>query len=453
MLFITIPNHLKEIAAIFNKAGFKVYLVGGAVRDMILGKKPVDFDIATDARPEQVATLFRHIIPTGIKHGTVTISYQGKHVECTTFRSEQGYSDGRHPDTITYAHTIEDDLSRRDFTMNAIAISVPAGDIIDPFGGRSDIYEGLIRTVGDAHERFSEDGLRLMRAVRFASQLNFTIDKDTLKAIPSCVSMLLNVSQERIRDEFSKIVLSNKPSIGLRCMEQTGMLRIVLPELCECRGVRQKANHKFDVLDHLFFACDVCPENDLTVKLAALFHDIGKPRVMAFDEAGIVTFYHHDAESSRIAKRIMSRLRFSNKEITETCHLIEQHMFHYEPNWTDAAVRRFIARVGEAYLEPLFVLRMADSWAIAGERGSLRSLDDFRDRIIKVSQEAHAFTIKDLAVNGTDLINAGIKGGPLLGKILQELLDSVLDDPSLNTPKHLLEIALAINAERALRHL
>jgi putative nucleotidyltransferase with HDIG domain len=448
MDMIPVPEILKELSVYFTDKGFSVYLVGGAVRDRILGKKADDWDIATDATPEEVSRLFRKIIPTGIAHGTVTIPFRDHLIECTTFRTEQGYSDGRRPDAIAYSTSIVEDLSRRDFTMNAIAVSLPDGTVLDPFNGRDDIRARIIRTVGIASERFAEDGLRPLRAVRFAAQLGFTIEPDTLAAIPESLSVTARVAQERVREEFSKTLLSPVPSVGLRFMESTGILGLVVPELQACRGVEQKGMHRYDVLDHLYLACDASPADSLELRLAGLFHDIGKPSVRKMDETGNWTFHNHEAVSAKMTETILERLRYPLKTVRTVTHLVKEHMFHYEPEWTEAAVRRFIVRVGEEFIDPLFALRRADSYAITGMRGELAYLADFTSRIDAELAAKRAFTLKDLAINGKDLMSAGIPAGPETGIILKELLDAVLDDPTLNTKESLLPIAQAIHARK-----
>lgn len=442
---------MQDLARVFSSGGFRLYLVGGAVRDSFLGKAADDWDVATDATPVEVTALFRRVIPTGIEHGTVTIPFQSHMIECTTFRTDSTYSDGRHPDGISYAKTIEEDLSRRDFTMNAIAVSLPDGAIVDPFRGRDDIRAKIIRTVGDAHERFTEDGLRPLRAVRFSSQLDFSIHPDTLAAIPASLPVTGFVARERIRDELVKMFSSPLPSRGLRFMESTGLLKLVLPELAVCRGVEQKGMHRYDVLDHLLISCDACPSYPVELRLACLFHDIGKPVVRSTGDDGSYTFYNHEVESARIAGDIMDRLRFPLKAAKRVCHLVRQHMFHYEGNWSDAAVRRFIVRVGEDAIEDLFALRRADCRGITGiadSRACDGNLAEFGDRIRAIIAQKHAFSLRDLAINGHDLALEGIPAGPMTGHILAELLESVIDDPELNTKARLVEIARAIAKQR-----
>ncbi|MEL3912733.1 CCA tRNA nucleotidyltransferase [Treponema pedis] len=445
MLKYNVNKNLKEAALIFLQAGFSVYLVGGAVRDWFLGKKCKDYDIATDAAPYQVQKLFRKTIPTGIEHGTVTVLYKGEQIECTTFRCEADYSDGRRPDTVNYVRTIQEDLSRRDFTMNAIAVNLADGSVVDPFNGIKDIKAKRIKTVGEPVLRFGEDGLRPIRAIRFAAQLNFHIEEKTLNAIPLMLEVCKKISPERFRDEFIKILKTENPIIALKLLESSGLLREFLPELFLCRGVEQRGMHKFDVLDHSFLACNAAPAENLIVRLAALFHDIGKPSTRILNEYGDYTFYKHEVVSEKMTRRIMQRLKFSNKETDEVCHLILNHMFNYTDDWSDAAVRRFIVRVAPENILNLFALRRADGFALTAETIDLRSLLNFQKRIEKILESENAFSIKDLAVNGNDLITAGIAPGPKLGIILKELFSTVLDDPEQNTKDKLLKIALALN--------
>jgi len=445
---------LKEIAAIFNDSGKEAYLVGGAVRDMLMGKKIHDWDIATDALPEEVTAIVKRaggkVIPTGIKHGTVTVFYKKHNAEVTTFRLESGYSDGRRPDKIEYTSDIEEDLSRRDFTMNAIALRLPNGDVADPFGGSKDIKAKIIRCVGNAAERFGEDGLRPLRAVRFAAQLGFQIEQNTLDAIPGALPVSAKVSWERVRDEIDKILASPLPSCGFRLMEKTGLLGLFIGELAACRGIEQKGFHQFDVLDHSLFACDYAAAKNYPheLRLAALFHDVGKPAARSLDGTGVWTFYRHEEKSEAMCRAILNRLRYPNAVIEKACHLVKEHMFFYTDDWSDAAVRRFIARIGEANLEDIYRLRRADAYGFSGEEPDSRFLVQLIDRVNKVLSNSRAFTIKDLAVGGNDLMTINIPGGKIMGYILNELLETVLDDPAQNTQEKLLEIAKNIFKER-----
>ncbi|MDR0322750.1 MAG: HD domain-containing protein [Treponema sp.] len=444
---------LKKLSSIFNENGKELYLVGGAVRDMLRGQKIHDFDLATNALPQEVTAIVRRaggkVVPTGIKHGTVTAFYKDHTAEITTFRTESGYSDGRRPDQVIYASDIKEDLSRRDFTMNAIALRLPKGEPVDLFGGAKDIKAGIIRCVGNAAERFSEDGLRPLRAVRFAAQLGFKIEKGTLDAIPGALSVSANVSWERVRDEIDKILASPLPSRGFHLMEQTGLLSLFLEELSACKNIDQKGFHQFDVLEHSLYACDYSAAKGYCrqLRLAALFHDVGKPSVRQMDSSGVWTFYRHEEVSANMCEKILNRLRYPNAVIDSVCHLIREHMFQYTDNWSDSAVRRFIARVGEANLEDIYRLRRADVYGFAGKEPDPRSLEPLIDRVNKVMEQSRAFSIKNLAVSGTDLIAIGIQSGKNMGLILKDLLETVLDDPQQNTKERLLEIAKAMSNE------
>ena len=452
---IKIPVILQKMNNIFEKNGFKAYLVGGAVRDMFMNKEASDWDVATDATPEQVISAFKKVIPTGIAHGTVTVHFMGEEIEVTTFRIEQGYSDGRHPDKVSYASDIEEDLSRRDFTMNAIAVSLKDGSIVDPFNGKADIKNKVIRSVGNPLERFNEDGLRPIRAIRFASQLGFEIETNTLQAISNekVLQKTSTISIERFRDELVKLLKSPKPSVGLKLLESTNIMKLFLPELLEGRNCIQndvRGYHVFDVLDHNFYSCDGAPVHKVNVRLAALLHDIGKPAskvVRVTDEGEIYNFFSHEKYSETIARKLLTKLRFSNNEINNVCHLIENHMFHYEESWSDAAIRRFVVRVKPENIEDLIDLRLADMYGKYNmpiqikESNACDLLIKLQDRIKKIQEENSAFTLKSLAVSGKDLMEIGIPSGKLIGKILDSLLETVLDDPKQNSKDVLLNIA------------
>ena len=448
---IKIASVLKDFYSHFDKAGFKAYLVGGAVRDIFLKKKASDWDVATNATPQDVMKLFKTVIPTGFEHGTVTVHYKGAEIEVTTFRTESSYSDGRHPDSVNYAATIEEDLSRRDFTINAIAADLKNGKIIDPFNGRKDIKKKILRTVGDAHLRFMEDGLRPVRCIRFASKLGFSIEKYTYSEIfdSTVHEKIKSISIERFRDEFEKILTSEKPSVGLKLLEETGLMKIFIPELLSGRSCVQsdeRGMHDFDVLDHLYYSCDGSPKEKMNVRLAALFHDVGKPAVKKIIDNKI-TFYNHEAEGEKQTRKILTRLKFPNAVIDNVCHLIKEHMFHYEPNWTVAAIRRFIIRVGQENMEDLFDLRLADMYGMHNQKVEFRfsqAIDlmiELKDRIDQELEKKNALSLKDLAINGNDLMDAGFEKGRQLGLILNQLLDCVIEDPQMNDKEKLLEVA------------
>lgn len=447
---------------IFEQNGFEAYLVGGAVRDVLMGKNPSDWDLTTNATPEQVMSIFHKVIPTGIAHGTVTVHFLNEEIEVTTFRTEGKYSDGRHPDKIEYTPDLNEDLSRRDFTMNAIAVSLSDGKIVDPFEGQQDIKKKIIRTVGNPLERFSEDGLRPIRAIRFSSQLGFKIEEKTYEAIKNekILQVTKGISLERFRDELLKLMKSEKPSIGLKIMEETGILNIFIPEFTICRNCVQgdfRGFHKFDVLDHLFYSCDGAPVEKLNVRIAALLHDIGKPaakNVIPTEMGDQYTFFNHEKFSAKIAGKLLFRLKFSNAEIENICHLIENHMFNYESTWTDAAIRRFLVKTGFDNLEDLFDLRLADIYGMHNmpvrghDSATISLLIELKERCIKEEESKSALSLKSLAINGKDLMNQGIPAGKELGMILNELLEAVLDDPSQNQKEMLLNIATKIYESR-----
>ncbi len=454
---IKIPQNLHKVSRIFSENGFKSYLVGGAVRDMLMKKEVNDYDIATDATPKDVMRIFHRVIPTGMAHGTVTIHFGGEEYETTTFRTESVYSDGRHPDNVSFASSIEEDLSRRDFTMNAIAVEIETGKIVDPFDGQKDIRNKLIRTVGNPLERFTEDGLRPVRAIRFASQLGFRIDEGTFDAItdPVVRKKTSGISLERFRDEFCKMLMTEKPSVALLLLERTGLMDEFISEFTVCRGCIQKdfrGFHEFDVADHCIYACDGAPSDNLIVRLAAFYHDIGKPeakRTEIFEGKEVIHFHSHESYSAEKTVSSMTRLKFSNEEIRKVSHLVKEHMFFFEKNWTDAAVRRFLIRVGVENLDALFALRLADTYgmhnmAVDARSDSFRNIVELKKRIEKVAAEKNALSLKDLKVNGKDLMNLGIPHGKVIGEILKELFETVTDSPPMNDREKLLELAFNI---------
>lgn len=433
---------LRQFSNIFSLNGYSCYLVGGALRNHFAGMKPTDYDFATDANPEDVQRIFKLVIPTGIKHGTVTVLFKGHQFEVTTFRIEGDYSNSRHPDRISFSPSIFEDLKRRDFSINSIAMNLQTGEVLDPHNGIQDLKHKIIRAIGNPVERFTEDGLRLMRACRFTAQLKFEIEENTFTALTKCKNNLKNVSSERIRDEIVKILGSDKPSIAFKIMEKSGILNITIPELSNCRGILQKGYHDFDVLDHLYYSCDGGPKKDTILRLACLLHDTGKPLSLSIDDDGFPTFYNHEKISTKLAVKIMQNLRFSGSEIKRTAHLISNHMFNYTEEWSDAAVRRFISKVGVDNIDDLFQLRIADQFGMTNTNIYSDKLILLKGRINNILKEVNAFSIKDLKITGTDLQNScNIKKGPLIGTILKELLETVLDDPSLNNTENLLIIA------------
>ena len=442
-----IPQYVLDIANSLSKNGYEAWVVGGSVRDLIIGKAAYDYDVATDAHPDMVLSVFKRAIPTGIKHGTVTILMDGHQIEVTTFRSDGKYTDKRRPDHVTYASSIYEDLARRDFTINGIAYNPITGMTVDPYNGREDIQRGIIRTIGNPVERFREDGLRPFRACRFAAQLGFTIENNTFHAITNCLDTTSEISMERIRDEFLKILEAEKPSIGIDLMRKCGLLGQIIPEILTGFGVKQNRFHRYDIYYHNLYSCDAAPREDYRIRLAALFHDIGKYHVKRDTEEGKSVFYNHEIIGAGIAKRVMRQMKFSNSDVRLVAHLIRNHMFHYTRQWTDGAVRRFIRKVGLEYLDALFELRRADRIGNGLKRGESNAVKNLKGRIEKVLEAENAITVKDLSVNGYDIMGEfGLEPGPLIGKILSQLLEEILDDPEKNRREILLSIAKEIVA-------
>jgi tRNA nucleotidyltransferase (CCA-adding enzyme) len=436
-----VPAEVKEVVTALRAAGKQAYLVGGCVRDLLAGLDVGDYDVATDATPEEVRGIFRRTAPTGIKHGTVTVLGDEGDYELTTFRRDGKYGDARHPDDVTYAESVEEDLSRRDFTINALAYDPLEDELVDLFGGAEDFERGVVRAVGDAAERFREDGLRPLRAVRLAARFGFEVDADTLNAIPGVLDRVRMVAAERVRDEFVKMLATApKPSYGIELMRETGLLEVYLPELLEGYAVTQNEFHAYDVYTHSLYTCDAAPAEKPLVRLAALLHDIGKPRTRVVRD-GRVTFYNHQAVSRRMARDILNRLRFSKKQRDHVLHLIYYHMFGYTPAWTDAAVRRLIRKVGRENIADLFDLRIADWFGNGtnyGFPGYLRALER---RVNEAIAREEAFTERDLAVDGRDVMSAlGIGPGPKVGEALSYLLERVLEDQALNERERLVEL-------------
>ena len=435
------PEELVSTIKTLRGAGYDAFLVGGCVRDIMLEREVVDFDIATDARPEDVIKLFRKVIPTGIKHGTVTVIEGGMEIEITTFRTESGYSDARRPDKVEFVSSIEDDLRRRDFTINAFAYDPLENEFIDLFDGVSDLSKGVIRAVGDPVERFREDGLRPLRAVRIATALGFEIEMRTLIAIGETLECFKRVAKERVLDELRKIMRAVKPSVGFEYMRETGILEIIFPELLEGYGVTQNEFHAYDIYTHSLYSADFAPIDKPLVRWAALLHDVGKARTREVREDGRVTFYNHEVVSVRMAMVMLERIRFPKKEMEYVCNLIRWHMFNYTPEWTDSAVRRFIRRVGVDAVADLFDLRIADFHANGLNLGFPPYLDEFKKRIESILEAGDAITVRDLKVDGNDVMKIyGIGPSEKVGRVLNELLSVVIDEPQKNEREYLLNL-------------
>ncbi|MFC1655007.1 CCA tRNA nucleotidyltransferase [Myxococcota bacterium] len=418
-------------------AGHQAYPVGGGIRDVLLGRKVLDWDVTTSARPDDVLELFSRVVPTGIAHGTVTVLVGRSQVEVTTFRGDIGYTDGRHPDRVVFLNSLKEDLKRRDFTVNAMAYDTTRNRIIDPHQGRRDLKKGVIRAVGNPLRRFSEDGLRPLRAVRFACVLGFEIEKKTFGAIGKRLGVFRKVAPERVRVELQKILGSKEAHRGIELLRQSDLLGEILPELNPGIGFAQNRFHKYDVYHHIL-KCLEHARGDPVLKMAVLLHDIAKPETAEGPE-GERTFYGHEKASAKAAARVLRRLRFSNQERQRVVTLISSHMFHYLPEWTDGAVRRLVRRVGPELLDDVYELRRADAWGRGvGVRDTLANLKSLKGRVARVLDEDAALKVTDLVIGGEEVMQTlGIRPGPRVGKILDALLERVLDDPSLNSLKTL----------------
>jgi tRNA nucleotidyltransferase (CCA-adding enzyme) len=423
-----------------REQGHQAWLVGGGIRDLILGREPLDWDVATSAGPAAVMELWPQAVPTGVRHGTVTLPLREGPVEITTYRTEGPYTDGRHPDWVNFGASLEEDLARRDFTVNAMAFDPETATLVDPEGGIEDLAGRVIRTVGDPDARFREDGLRPLRGIRFAAVLEFSVDPETLAAIARARDGVARVARERVRDELLKLLGAPRPSIGIELLRQTGLLGGILPELLDEVGVAQNRFHAHDVYEHSLHAVDAVPRERPLVRLAALLHDIGKPSTRAVVD-GEGTFYNHQRVGAEMARDILERLRFSRDDRDLVSHLVDEHMFHYTQEWSDGAVRRFLRRVGTESLDDQFQLREADNAARGVESGDAGTLGELRARIDAVLARREAIAVQDLAVQGDDVMRAlGIGPGPEVGRALHALLDRVLEDPGLNERERLLAL-------------
>jgi tRNA nucleotidyltransferase (CCA-adding enzyme) len=403
-----------------------------------------DWDVASSATPDQIMRLFRRVIPSGIKHGTVTVLLRDRQVEVTTLRGERGYEDGRHPSAVVFLDDIVDDLARRDFTINAIAYDPIRGQVIDPYGGVQDIHAGLIRAVGDPRVRFAEDGLRVLRAARFSATLEMQVTAETLAAIRPSLASYRKVSAERIKDEWVKALKARQPSRAFRIMQNEGLLEITAPELAQSDGCAQNKYHRFDVWEHTLQTLDAVRADSLVLRLAALLHDVGKPVTRAVHpRTGEYTFHGHELTGARLANDILRRLRFPNDIREEVTALVQHHIVAYDATWTDAAVRRWLNRVGSQRVADILTLARADVGAKGIEMSEqLQSLDELEVRINAATLANQALSLKDLQVSGSTLIKElGLPPGPMIGNLLRMLLDDVLEAPEHNERERLLERA------------
>ncbi|OPX46962.1 CCA tRNA nucleotidyltransferase [Clostridium thermobutyricum] len=438
-----IPAKVQFIIDTFYNNGFEAFLVGGCIRDYLLNKTPKDYDIATSATPDQTIYLFEKTIPTGLQHGTVTVVIENENFEVTTYRTESEYIDNRHPEKVEFVKNIKEDLSRRDFTINAFAYNHKKG-LLDFFEGKSDLKNKIIRAVGNSDIRFNEDALRMLRAIRFSSQLDFDIAKDTLSNIEKNNLLINNISFERIRDEISKILLSNNPRKGLILLKNTELLTNIIPEFKDTFSFDQKNPHHFeDVFEHSLSVVEKTP-SILTVRLAALLHDIGKPSCFNLDEKGIGHFYGHNTKSEEISRKILNRLRFDNKTIKETLKLIREHM-NVLDNPNNSNIKRLITRVGLDSIENLYSLQEADILSLKDPSVATHKIVKMREVTNNILISKEPLSLKDLAITGNDLINElGLSKGKIIGDVLKKLFNIILDYPDLNNKKDLLKEAKKI---------
>lgn len=451
-----IPPGVLAVCARLLEQGHRAWIVGGCVRDLLRGASVADWDVATSARPEQVQRAFRRVIPTGIQHGTVTVHLPerdgGGAYEVTTLRGETTYTDGRRPDAVVFVDDIVADLARRDFTVNAIALDpLREGDeaIIDPFDGRGDLRRRVLRAVGDASQRFAEDGLRALRAARFVASLEMDLDPATASAIRPALNTYRKVSAERVRDEWIKALKATRPSRAFEVMREHGLLEVSAPELLPQHGCIQNKWHRYDVWGHAM-ACVDASGGDPILRLSALLHDVGKPATRAFsDKTNDYTFYEHERVGAELVEPMLARLRFSNEERERITHLVRHHLVCYDSSWSDAAVRRWIRRIGQERLEDLYALNEAD---IRGKdrdaEPDLVPLAELRRRVAEIIARGEAITARDLAIGGRELMQQlGMRPGPKMGVLLDRLLEEVLEEPSRNQPDVLLARAAAILPE------
>ena len=525
MRTLSLPLEPLFILHTLHQQGFEGYIVGGAVRDLLRSQNPdqaliTDYDFTTNAKPEELQSLFpesfyenqfgtvsitkEHLweilelpidqmpVPPTAQSSTKLIdlneatklhqslqtlpSYplptpQWRAYEITTFRSDGSYLDHRRPETVTWGKTLSDDLSRRDFTINSMALKIDEKwlaelfakkaewsknpnnilaipelsiELIDPFDGQKDLEDGVIRTVGEPVKRFEEDALRMLRAIRFSVQLNMAMTDETFAAISGLAEQVQHVSWERIRDEFLKMISSPYPAEAIELLDESGLLHFILPELKEGKGVEQGGHHTTDVWQHSLDALATCPSQDPVVRFATLLHDVAKPRTYNFIN-GQPTFHNHEIIGSRMAKDIAVRFRFSKQDIERVFLLVRYHMFYYQPHNTDAAIRRFMRKVGLENINDILDLREADRLGSGARKTSWR-LEEMKERMI--SQLHQPFAVTDLAINGNDLMQEfQLKPGRVIGQVLQTLFEKVLEQPELNTRDQLLSLAKTLISE------
>ena len=438
-MIISLPEDVNCIIEELEKRGHEAYAVGGCVRDVYMGRTPHDWDITTSAEPDEIKEIFRKTIDTGLKHGTVTVRMHGESYEVTTYRIDGEYEDGRHPKEVKFTKSLEEDLKRRDFTVNAMAYNCTKG-LVDLFDGKEDLEKKVIRCVGDPKERFTEDALRMMRAIRFSAQLGFSIEEETYDAIRKLSPTLDRISAERIREEMMKLLTSDEPE-KFRLFYDTGLTKVFMPEFDVCMQTPQNTkHHDKNVGEHTLFVLGGV-KNTPVLRLAALFHDIGKPGKRTTDEAGNDHFYKHPLLSEDLTKDIMNRLKFDNDTKYMVCKLV---LYHDErPALNEKSVRRSMAKLGADCFPDMYYLKEAD---IKGQSAykreeKLKNLETYRRLCEEVFEKQQALSVKDLKITGKDLLEIGIPQGKELGATLKRLLDAVIEDPEKNERETLLGMA------------
>ena len=445
---IKLPEKVRYILKTIEAAGFEAYAVGGCIRDSLLNRIPEDWDITTSAEPQQVKSLFKRTVDTGIQHGTITIMLDKEGFEVTTYRIDGEYEDGRHPKQVQYTADIVEDLKRRDFTINAMAYSEKQG-LIDVFHGLEDLREGIIRCVGNPRERFTEDALRMMRAVRFSAQLGFAIDTATRETIKELAPTLSCISAERIQMELVKLLLSPHPDF-LRVAYDTGITKVILPEFNRVMETPQNhPHHCYSVGEHILHSLLEVP-SDKVLRLSMLFHDIAKPDTLSIDQEGITHFYEHQSKSADMSRIILRRLRMDNSTIDQVYKLVYYHDYGNDVEPSKRIVRRAIYKIGEDLFPSLLLVRRADILAQSTylKEEKLSNLEAWNKCYEKIVETEECVSLKTLAVNGSDLIAEGITKGKQIGVILNLLLEEVLEEPEKNNKEYLLKKALETASER-----
>lgn len=450
-LTLAVPPDVARVVDTLIAAGHEAFVVGGCVRDALRGIDPQDWDIATSAKPDEIQRQFKRSLYTN-RFGTVVVSSGRHEIEVTTYRIEADYADHRRPDTVSFTESLHEDLARRDFTMNAMAWhpGTAGGDglLVDPFDGQADLRHRIVRAVGVPGDRFQEDALRMLRAVRFATTLRMDLDPATAAAIADHAALAAGLSGERIGQELSKILAAERPSVGLRLLSEVGLLAVLCPELEICKTIPQDKAVAQDVFEHSLITVDATPvDPDLVLRLAGLFHDIGKPDTFADGH-----FHQHEFVGEAITRRILRRWKYPKDTIAKVTHLIRHHMFWYQTEWSGSAVRRFVRKVGLENIPDLFELRRADNIGSGARSPRMYALEDLWTRVQDEIHRSTAFSPRDLAIDGTDVMAVlGIPPGPAVGRVISALFERVLDDPDLNTRESLLAIARELPADEGFR--